>query len=95
MKQERMLLTGQLCGSLCELACLLFNRRARQAVHGLVVLRRAHEHVLVMAALEGCGKIAGPTTRGIWTHWKFWVRGLCGWQEPFDKNQCKENVYGR
>jgi hypothetical protein len=35
------------------LARLLLNRRARQAVHGLVMLRRAHEHVLVMAALEG------------------------------------------
>jgi hypothetical protein len=32
---------------------LLFNRRARQAVRGLAVLRRAHEHVLVMAVLEG------------------------------------------
>jgi hypothetical protein len=31
---------------------LLLNRRARQAVHGLVVLRRAYDHVLVMAALE-------------------------------------------
>lgn len=36
-----------------QLACLLLNRRARQTVHGLVVLRRAHEHVLLMAALEG------------------------------------------
>jgi hypothetical protein len=36
-----------------QLVCLLLNRRARQAVHGLVMLHRAYEHVLVMAALEG------------------------------------------
>jgi hypothetical protein len=32
---------------------LLFSERARRTVQGLVMLRRAHEHVLVMAALEG------------------------------------------
>jgi hypothetical protein len=36
-----------------EVLCLLFNRRARRTVYGLVVLRRTHEYVLVMAALEG------------------------------------------
>lgn len=36
-----------------QLARLLLSRRARQAVHGVVVLRRAHDHVLLMAALEG------------------------------------------
>jgi hypothetical protein len=36
-----------------EVMCLLFSPRARQTVHGLVVLRRTHEYVLVMAALEG------------------------------------------
>ena len=36
-----------------EVLTLVFNRRARRAVHGLVVLRRAYEHVLVMATLEG------------------------------------------
>jgi hypothetical protein len=32
---------------------LLFDQRARQAVYGLVMLRRAFEHVLVMAVMEG------------------------------------------
>jgi hypothetical protein len=41
-------------------ACLLFNRRARRAVRGLVMLRRAYEHVLVMAALEGAREIRMP-----------------------------------
>ena len=46
--------TGWLCpGDIQEVLCLLFSRRARRAVHGLVMLRRAYEHVLVMAALEG------------------------------------------
>lgn len=36
-----------------EVSTLLFSRRARRAVHGLVMLRRAYEHVLVMATLEG------------------------------------------
>ena len=36
-----------------EMACLLFSRRARRAMHGMFMLRRAYEHVLVMAALEG------------------------------------------
>ena len=31
----------------------LFNQRARHAVRGLGLLRRAYEHVLVMAVLEG------------------------------------------
>ena len=34
---------------------LLFSRRARRAVHGMIVLRRAYEHVLVLAVLEGAG----------------------------------------
>ena len=36
-----------------EMAWLLFSRHARRTVYGLVVLRRTHEYVLVMAALEG------------------------------------------
>ncbi len=32
---------------------LLFDSRARDAVHGLRLLRRTHGHVLAMAALEG------------------------------------------
>jgi hypothetical protein len=40
--------------------CLLFNRRARKVVLGLVKLRRAYEHVLVMAALEGAREVRRP-----------------------------------
>jgi hypothetical protein len=36
-----------------QASTLLFSRRTRRAVNGLVMLRRAHEHVLVTAALEG------------------------------------------
>jgi hypothetical protein len=36
-----------------EVVCMLFSRRARRTVYGLVVLRRTHEYVLVRAALEG------------------------------------------
>jgi hypothetical protein len=32
---------------------LVFSRRARRAVRGLAMVRRAYEHVLVMAAVEG------------------------------------------
>jgi hypothetical protein len=39
--------------SVNEMLALLFSRRARRAVQGLAVLRRAYEHVLVMATLEG------------------------------------------
>ena len=46
--------TGRLCPqNVGEVLTLLFSRRARHAVNGLVMLRRAHEHVLVMAALGG------------------------------------------
>lgn len=41
-------------------AYLLFNTRARQAVHGLKMLRRVSEHVLVMAALEGARDVPRP-----------------------------------
>jgi hypothetical protein len=36
-----------------EMLCLLLSSHARRTVYGLVVLRRTHEYVLVMAALEG------------------------------------------
>jgi hypothetical protein len=36
-----------------EVPALLFSRRARRAVRGLVILRRAYEYVVEMAALEG------------------------------------------
>jgi hypothetical protein len=35
------------------LPALLLSRRTRRALKGLVRLRRAYEHVLVMATLEG------------------------------------------
>lgn len=41
-------------------AGLLFSRRARRAVHGVVMLRRAYEYVLVMAAPEGARDIRRP-----------------------------------
>jgi hypothetical protein len=43
-----------------EVLTLLFNRRARRAVHGVVMLRRAYEHVLVMATLEGVRPVRRP-----------------------------------
>ena len=43
-----------------ELTVLLFSKRARRAVHGLVVLRRSYEHVLLMAALEGARDVPRP-----------------------------------
>ena len=54
-------LTGGLCPqTIREVSTLLFSRRARRAVHGLVMLRRAYEHVLVMAALEGVRGAQSP-----------------------------------
>ena len=51
-------LTGWLCPQ--EVLCLLFSRRARRAVHGLVMLRRAYEYLLVMATLEGVRPVRRP-----------------------------------
>jgi hypothetical protein len=54
-------LMGWLCPqNLSEVLTLLFSRRGRRAVHGLVMLRRAYEHVLVMAALEAVRPEGGP-----------------------------------
>jgi hypothetical protein len=39
--------------NVCEVLTFLFSRRARHALHGLLMLRRAYEHVLVTATLEG------------------------------------------
>jgi hypothetical protein len=36
-----------------EVPTLMFSRRARRAVRGLVILRRAYEYLVVMAALQG------------------------------------------
>ncbi len=77
-------------------ACLLFNRRARRAVLGLVMLRRAYEHVLVMAALGGRAGDSPALLRG--------VRGRTGdsGRSGFVRSGSslmrfddKESVYGR
>jgi len=47
-----------------EVSTLLFSRRARRAVHGLLMLRRAYEHVLVMATLEGVRPVRRPYYEG-------------------------------
>jgi hypothetical protein len=51
-------------GNMREVLTLLFSRRARRAVHGLVMLRRAYEHVLVMATLEGVRPVRRPYYEG-------------------------------
>jgi hypothetical protein len=43
-----------------ELARLLFSGRARRAVRGLTLLRRAYDHVFVVATLEGMRPIRRP-----------------------------------
>jgi hypothetical protein len=61
MKSNGMTATGGFCPrTLHEVVTLLFNRRARHAVHGLVMLRRAYEHVLVLATLEGVRAVRRP-----------------------------------
>ena len=58
---NRFTLTGGLCPqTIREVWTLLFSRRARLAVNGLVMLRRAYEHVLVMATLEGVRPVRRP-----------------------------------
>jgi hypothetical protein len=53
--------TGRLCPlNVGEMLTLLFSRRARRAVHGLATVRRAYEHVLVMATLEGVRPVRRP-----------------------------------
>lgn len=47
-----------------EASTLLFSRRARRAVHGMVMLRRAYEYVLVMATLEGVRPVRRPYYEG-------------------------------
>jgi hypothetical protein len=47
-----------------EVMYLLFSGHARRTVHGLVVLRRTHEYVLVMAALEGTREDRGAYYEG-------------------------------
>jgi hypothetical protein len=39
---------------------LLFSKRVRQGVEGLMMLRRVYEYVFVMAALEGSGEARTP-----------------------------------
>ena len=43
-----------------SLPVLLVSRRTRRALQGLVKLRRAYEHVLVMATLEGVRPVRRP-----------------------------------
>jgi hypothetical protein len=43
-----------------ELARLLFSGRARRALRGLMMLRRAYDHVFVMATVEGVRPIRRP-----------------------------------
>ncbi len=47
-----------------EVLALLFSRRARRAVSGLVMLRRAYEYVLVTATLEGVRPVRRPYYEG-------------------------------
>jgi hypothetical protein len=61
MKSNGLTETGGFCPrNLDEVATLLFSRRARHAVQGLVMLRRAYEYVLVMATLEGVRPVRRP-----------------------------------
>jgi hypothetical protein len=39
---------------------LLFSRRARRAVRGVGLLRRSHEHLVLMAILEGSKAVPEP-----------------------------------
>ena len=43
---------------------LLFNRRARRALRGAVTLRRAYEHVVMMAVMEGVRAVRRPYYEG-------------------------------
>lgn len=47
-----------------EMLWLLLSSHARRTVYGLVVLRRTHEYVLVMAALEGAREDCGSYYEG-------------------------------
>jgi hypothetical protein len=51
---------GTVLGRLALPALLLFDSHARDTIHGLKLLRRAYEHVLVRAALEGATDIPRP-----------------------------------
>jgi len=39
---------------------LLFSRRARRTVRGVIMLRRTHKYLLLAAALEGARAVPGP-----------------------------------
>ena len=47
-------------GLLQELPGLLCSRQARRAARGIVILRRAYEHVLVLAVMEGARPVRRP-----------------------------------
>jgi hypothetical protein len=46
------------------LATLLLSRRARQALCGLIMLRRVYEYVLLMATVEGMQPVRRPHYQG-------------------------------
>jgi hypothetical protein len=46
------------------LVALVFSRRARRAVRGVDLLRRSHEHLVLMAVLEGSRPVPGPYYEG-------------------------------
>ncbi len=52
--------TGNFKIGIRELPVLLLSRRTRRALLGLMLLRRAYEHVLVMATLEGVRPVRRP-----------------------------------
>lgn len=47
-----------------EVCTLLCNKKARRALRGLMMLRRAYEHVLVMATVEGVRPVRRPYYEG-------------------------------
>ena len=77
-------------------AGLLFSRRARRAVHGVVMLRRAYEYVLVMAALEGARDDSQALLRGLPGRTGDSGRqGVVGGKVTLMTIDGKESVYGR
>ena len=46
------------------LATLLLSRRARRALRGLMMLRRAYGYVLLMATVEGAQPVRRPHYQG-------------------------------
>jgi RecB family endonuclease NucS len=53
LERHQAAVAGAAGDCLKNLLRLLFNRRTRRAVRGLIVLRHVNEYVLVLATLEG------------------------------------------